>query len=339
MPMVRSAADALAGLPIGQTPATLACAAGPCPTRRMITLHKRRDLTLAAGSAPGRPSYLSAASGLVYVQSRLYVIADDEHHLGVFGADHVAPGTLIELIPGALPKRPKPRKKQKPDFEALVRLPPFGPYPHGALLASGSGSRPNRMRGVILGLGHQGEVRGTPRTIDLSWLLGPLTSVCALNIEGMSVLGDELWLFQRGNKGDSFNAVFRFSLADALERLLSAQPAALDPYTTVPVDLGAVDGVPLSFTDAAALPTGEVVFSAVAEDTDDSYRDGACVGTALGVLSSAGELRWVDTLEERHKVEGIHATLTGRHIDLLLVTDADDIEIPAGLYAASVAAA
>src|SRR5271169_2423622 len=37
----------------------------------------------------------------------------------------------------------------------------------------------------------------------------------------------------------------------------------------------------------AALPDGTMVFTAVAEDTDDNYNDGACAGAAVGIARIA----------------------------------------------------
>lgn len=52
-----------------------------------------RELTLSRAPQAGRALHLSAASGLVCCGEWLYVIADDENHLGVFPlADHAAPG-------------------------------------------------------------------------------------------------------------------------------------------------------------------------------------------------------------------------------------------------------
>ena len=114
----------------------------------MITLTKVRQLDLSAAT-PGRPLYLSAASGLVCLRSFNYVVADDELHLGVFRANSNEPGHLVRLFEGELPAGNADRKKQKADFEALALLPTFGNYPDGALLALGSGSRPNRRLGAL----------------------------------------------------------------------------------------------------------------------------------------------------------------------------------------------
>ena len=54
-------------------------------------------------------------------------------------------------------------------------------------------------------------------------------------------------------------------------------------------DLGQVDGIAFGFTDATALPEGGGwLFSAVAEDTDNAFDDGACSGVAIGVVGADG---------------------------------------------------
>ncbi|MGZ9059094.1 MAG: DUF6929 family protein [Burkholderiaceae bacterium] len=110
----------------------------------------QRELTVARSPGAGRPRHLSAASGLVRVNNYLYVIADDEHHLGIFCSDdHQRAGRLIRLRRGTLPSVKTAHKRRKPDFEALLRLPPLTTYPHGALFAMGSGSKPNRRSAVL----------------------------------------------------------------------------------------------------------------------------------------------------------------------------------------------
>lgn len=300
----------------------------------MITPHDIRDLTVAQASAEGRPAYLSAASGLVCVQSWMYVVADDEHHLGVFQKDSQAPGDLFRLIDGELPSGKKDRKKHKPDFEVLLRLPPLEGCPHGALLAAGSASRENRQRGVIVALERSGARQGSPRKIDLSFIFGSLKGrFDALNIEGALVRGSELLLFQRGNKKNNANAIIRFSLPHFVEALNVAHPTPLEPLSVQTLDLGRINEVPFSFTDAAALPNGDIVFSAVAEDTDDSYNDGKCVGAALGLLDVSGEILWLRPLAHPHKIEGIDVQREDNDLKILMVTDADDIAHPAKLLA------
>lgn len=303
----------------------------------MIALRRRRDLTLAAAPGAGRPLHLSAASGLVCLNSTMYIVADDELHLGVFSTEDDTPGQLVRLFDGVLSDEKIVRKREKPDLEALTLLPAVEGFPHGALFAIGSGSRPNRRRGALLALDQSGAVTDAARGLDLSAILVPLADTFAeVNIEGAVVVEDEMCLFQRGNKQHPDNAIARYYLSAVVDVVTGRSTEMLRPATIDRLDLGHVDGVPLCFTDATALPGGDMVFSAVAEDTDDAFNDGACIGAAIGMVANDGRLRFVHRLDRPYKVEGIHAKLTGDRLDLLAVTDADDPDIAAALYAATI---
>lgn len=297
----------------------------------MIRARKLRTLTLKAPSARGRPLFLSAASSLVVVKSRLYVVADDELHLGVFPARGRAPGHLIRLLKGRLPAGKKKRKRRKPDFEAQVLLPPFPKYPHGALLAIGSGSRPNRRKGVLLPLDASGRVTAAPRKIALAALLSAMEArLGELNIEGAVIAGNRLILLQRGNKGGASNALVSMDLQKFLRAVASGEGVDL-PFRIRRINLGSIEGIPWGFTDAAALPDGSLVFTAVAEDTEDAYQDGPCIGAAVGVLSE-GKVKRFEPLTPLIKPEGVAVDVQNGRLKVLLVTDADDAGVPAGLW-------
>jgi hypothetical protein len=108
------------------------------------------------------------------------------------------------------------------------------------------------------------------------------------------------------------------------------EPSAIDIF-----EFGEIDGIPLTFTDASALPDGSMVFTAVAEDTDDAYNDGQCMGAAIGIIDG-NTLRSLYPLGPAYKIEGVHASLDAAVIRLLLVTDADDAGIPASLFSAEI---
>ncbi len=303
----------------------------------MIRLTKIRELDLLDTGDAEAPRHVSAASGLACAGSSIYVVADDELHLGVFAAAGNAPGRLLRLFDGALPAEKAARKKQKPDLEAITPLPPFGDCLNGALLALGSGSKRNRCRGAVLRLDAHGAIDGAPRIVDVSPLFEELDRhIRALNIEGAVAIGDELRLLQRANKKHPRNAIVRYPLAAILAALTSGGAiGAITPSAIDPVDLGDIDGVPLSFTDGAGLPDGSIVFTAVAEDTEDTYNDGACLGAAIGVAARDGTVRFFERLDECHKIEGVAARVDNNVIRLLLVTDADDPAIPASLFSAT----
>jgi hypothetical protein len=303
----------------------------------MMTLTKIRTLDLADTGDARLPPHLSAASGLVCAGRFIYVVADDELHLGVFDTAGNAPGRLVRLFDGELPADKAARKAQKPDLEAIVALPAFGDFTSGALLALGSGSKRNRRRGALLRLDEFGAIADAPRVVDVSHLFEELDRHCpAVNIEGAVAIGDELRLLQRASKRHPRNAIVRYRLPEILAALAAeGAVGAIAPAAIDAVDLGDIGGVPLSFTDGASLPDGGMVFTAVAEDTEDSYNDGACLGAAIGVAARDGTVTFLEQLDDCHKVEGIAARVDNDVIRLVLVTDADDPAIPAGLYAAT----
>lgn len=314
-------------------------AVAPLPTRRLrwLTLSplaQGQGQGSAQGSAQGnaRPHpHLSAASGLVCAHGRAYVIADDEQHLAVFH-DLASAGELHRLLPADLPV-PKPaRKRLKADLETLLLLPSVGRSRGQALVALGSGSRPNRNTGVVIPLSPGGAPRHAVHSFDLQALYEPLRQALGeINIEGAMLLGGGFALLNRGVAGRSDNALARYPLRALLDLIDgtssgtgSGTASAVPPTSIQRHDLGALDGVPLGFTDAAALPGGGWVFSAAAEDTPSSYADGRCIGSVLGVVAAQGGGVTLHRLASRDKVEGIALRTAGRRIDVCMVTDADD---------------
>ena len=301
----------------------------------MLPVRVVRQLTLAAAPGKGRPPHCSSASGLVRIGRHAYVVADDELHLFRFALSGDAPGEPIRLLPGELPEGMRKRKKRKPDFEILLRLPAFPGFGRGALLALGSGSGPRRCRGVLLPTHFRpGEVaRG--QVIDASAFMAELDRrEPDLNLEGAWLQGEWLCLLQRGNRGAGRNAVLRFRLADIIGALAGERALpALRPQHEREYSLGEVEGVPLGFSDACALPDGDWLFSAIAEDADSSFSDGPCAGAAIGRCDRRGNLRWIRPITPGWKIEGIDAQSTARGVRVLLVTDADDVRVPASLLA------
>jgi hypothetical protein len=248
---------------------------------------------------------------------------------------NTAPGTLLRVFPGELPDKKKPRKKRKPDLEVLLRLPTFASCPHGALLALGSGSTAQRYRAVLVPLGKHGEVSAAPRMLDASALYELLAQQFdELNLEGGWVHGDELRLLQRGNKGNSPNAVIHLDLQPLLASLSAGDPLpAIAPLGIQTMQLGHINNVPLCFSDGCGLLDGRWLFTAVAEDTDSAYEDGVCVGAAVGMVDADNQVQWIKQITPHYKIEGIDARQEADGIHLLMVTDADDVAVPSSLLA------
>ena len=264
---------------------------------------------------------VSAASGCVVYDGRVWVVADDDVSLHSYSRDG-APLAVVPLFPDAMPADEKARKKVKPDLEALTAL------PDGSLLAIGSGSSERRRRAAWVQLGAQG-----PRVseIDCSLLFARLSREFEqLNVEGLVVQGDALVLGQRGNGARRENALVRLELKQALGSLARGYLNADGLRTIERVDLGELDGVPLSLTDLALAGDGSLRFSAAAEDTEDPYVDGVCTGSVVGALDGA-HVRWTTPLSPVVKIEGL-ARLEGER--WVLVADADDPQVKAPLFVA-----
>lgn len=271
----------------------------------------------------------SAASGLVVMGNRFYVIADDALHLGVFKLDDPGFAQQLRLRKGTLPAAAGARKKQKPDFEALAHLPARASLPHGALLAIGSGSKANRQQAVCVPLNAGGDVETTVATLDFAPLYAALALIDC-NIEGAVVCGEQLILLQRGNQRHETSALVSVPLA-AVGAPVSESNSTIAPAASIiPVALPSQEGVPFGFTDGIRLPNGNILFSAVAEATDDSYNDGAFLGAVIGEVTLQGDVLRCEYVSGSHKIEGIALAGDQRHV--YAVTDADDPAVPASLF-------
>lgn len=325
--------------------------------RTPIALQSLGELNLVRATQPGRPAFIAAASGLVRHGDYFFVVADDELQLGIFSAHSRQSGILPAgdtwpLLPGRLPLEAHARKRVKPDFEALVLLPPAPQHTHGALLLLGSGSTPQRNRGLLLTLSAQGLPDRAPLPIDCTGLYTALAREFGIvNIEGAAVQNDRLLLLQRGNSRHGSNAIVQLDLTALLREIAQSQqvmaPAAL--YAAIGnaallhierYNLGAIDGVALGFTDAACLPDQRLLALAVAEDTDDAYTDGATLGSYLCRFDYNNRLEKIIALATPAKTEGIAVWQSGPGIETVLafVTDADDENRPARLLTAPLAA-
>ncbi|MEZ5538833.1 MAG: hypothetical protein R3E63_02500 [Pseudomonadales bacterium] len=179
----------------------------------------------------------------------------------------------------------------------------------------------NSQQAVLLPFDEQTALSNTAIILNLAPLYAAL-SLADCNIEGAVVCCENMVLLQRGNQQQG-SALLIVSLEDFLTS--DAAVFAKKPPQMIPVSLPKINDVPLTFTDGALLSNGNILFSAVAEATNDSYNDGACMGTAIGEITACGELLRCEILQEIHKIEGIAIAQDG----LLAVTDADDPDIAA----------
>jgi hypothetical protein len=290
-----------------------------------LALRELRTLELDAPVCEGGPSHLSAASGVVRRGGFLYVIGDDIPALGVFGVGDPVPGCLQPVFEGE-------RLEGKPDLEALTLLPPFEGAPYGALLGLGSGSAEGRHRGFVWALQADGSTRGEPRTVDLAPLYERLAKeVEHLNVEGACVMGEHLWLLHRGNHRETTNVVAELALDAVMASLHGDLRIDVEELARVrSYDLGTLDDVKLTFSDATPLDGRVLVFTASAEGDGGSIH-----GSVIGTIDLEGDVKRLRTIDRRFKVEGVHAAVDTGVMDLVFVCDQDDPDTPSPLLSAT----
>ena len=124
---------------------------------------------------------------------------------------------------------------------------------------------------------------------------------------------------------DTRSACIRYDLRLIAPWLAGLQASPPAPTGIQPLQMGRINGVPLSLTDGAPLHDGMWMFCAVAENTASSYDDGPCVGSAIGIVRPDGSLHSIYPLQGAPKVEGISVQRTqAGDWQVTLVTDPDD---------------
>jgi hypothetical protein len=256
---------------------------------------------------------VSAASGLVCYKERLYIIADDENELLLLDSHS---SQRLSLLTGELPQTPEARKKAKPDFEALMLI-------GNQLFALPSGSKPNRSKAVMISIpDHQFQVF---YLTSLYSFIAPM--IKDLNLEGATLVGDEIWLFNRGNGAGRANYLIKLDAKTFLKEASLGEVSSQVFKSLTTLSIGESNGYPLGVTDAC-FDDGLVYFVAVAEATDSTYDDGQYLGAVFGILDSSGQVNAQVNLPIEQKPEGMWV----QGSTITIVTDADDRSVSSGLY-------
>lgn len=259
---------------------------------------------------------ISAASGLVYNDNQIHLIADNSTNLYHYNIEK----ELLYKTP--LTKEGKGldniAKAEKPDYESIT-TDGINYY------IFGSGSKPNRINLV--------EVNQLTNEVlsenDLDILYDSMKSFANLadedfNIEGV-IYDNELWyFFNRGNGPKAANGIFVVKGENILNDF---------QITYTPIKLPKIQKVQSSFTDAVKV--GEkLYFLAAAEDGQSTYADGEIKGTLLGRIDLKKlKVEKTKVISETHKFEGI--TLYEQNnasTTFLLCEDPDNEDATTGIY-------
>jgi hypothetical protein len=296
-----------------------------------------------ADAALDRPAFVRAGSGLATIGGRLAIIQDDAHFLAVvdIGRHHV---DAIALPAGYGGGRQfddlRGNRHWKLDLEACASLIDEG---RELLVAFGSGSSPAREH--ILLVAWPAEHACDVRLLHAPEFYAALRADAGfagseLNIEGAALLsGDSLRLWQRGNGAACQGCGPVNAACDISWRMLRAHlndPASPPPtpQNVTQYDLGRLDGVPLSFTDAAVRGHA-IFFTATAEASPNTVEDGPVAGSVLGQIDAGGNATWT-VLCDPHggrlngKVEGLCFDAEDANRAWILI-DRDDPLAPAEL--------
>jgi hypothetical protein len=325
----------------------------------------------------------------------LLVVGDDQAAIGSFqlpwstvqralrtggtNGDALAPGRAWRIISEEMPLEDGARAEAKPDFEALtlvrtgnlqsirdakLRAELVRRFSHGVVMVVGSGGMSwggnRRSAGVVYSRDENGQITGLPSRISFEglheYLQKSVVTVGELNIEGITVYGDQLVLAQRGNSvgkngRPAPNMLIRLSLGEVLRSLytdlkigqleLLAKPVTYDlGYATISEGRKRHQAK-IDFTDIDAVhgdPAQRLVFTGAAEAVDGPFK-GQIAGSIVGVINARGELVAIYRLEDPTiKLEGIDARFneTTGTIDLVLVSDPDNPKMAAPLHVARI---
>ncbi|MEP0873990.1 hypothetical protein NDA01_30255 [Trichocoleus desertorum AS-A10] len=305
------------------------------------TIQRRIPLFYSQGADPvsDRPAHIRAGSSLSWLGDKLALVQDDANFLVLIDPESLSV-EAITLAAGEAGARQfddlRGNKRFKLDLEACTTV----PTPKGELLlAFGSGSTAQREQ--ILRV--QASNPSNPKLIQASALYVQLRactpfSGSELNIEGAMFQEGQLRLFNRGNGKPNNNLLPVNAMVDLdwdsflayLDNPEHHQPPALQNICQY--DLGNLQGLNLSFTDAIVTQTG-IIFSAAAEDSPDVTSDGRVTGSVLGILDTNPrwiELRTPDGSLFTGKVEGVCAFRHGKN-RLWMMIDIDDPTLPCEL--------
>lgn len=281
------------------------------------------------GVGAHRQSHVRAASAIVRFSDAWLVAQDDSNFAALWDARGLRPLRLFPDTHGDTYANELGNKQHKPDLECGTSMLLEG-RPVAALF--GSGSTPARRRAVL--------VEGTPasprvRLVALDALYESAERLLGLspgelNLEGACTVAGAVRFFQRGNAGpQGLNATFDLPLTTLARALAGDRVTPADLANARRYELGLLAGAPLGFSAAQALPDGRVLFAATAEASPNTYDDGACTGSVIGLLAADGALaplmRLPPDAPAGAKIEGLAVEETlAPGWRLLAVTDADD---------------
>jgi hypothetical protein len=223
---------------------------------------------------------IPSASGIEFLDGKYWLIGDNSPWLfevneafavakkyPIFSMDYSENGTIP--------------KSKKHDFEAMTALNWEG---DSALFIFGSGSKANRFQGVLVKINSALHPTMETQKFDLTDFYSKILEKAKLkegelNIEAAAVLGDHLFLFNRGK-----NKLISLKVKHFIDYLSGTRETIKIKVKTI--DLPEIDGIRAGFSGATADEKFQrIVFTASVENTADWVADGEVLGSFIGVLN------------------------------------------------------
>lgn len=254
---------------------------------------------------------IGSASGLVYHQDKLYIISDNS----TFLYEYNLMDKRLDKI--ALVENPQDNiiKKDKPDFESITLK-----GNNLVLLASGSTDKRNKLFKYNI---NSKKIKEKSFEEFYRKLKSELEiKEDELNIEGLILNDKKIFLFQRGNGGNSKNGIIYAD--DELDN---------PKFKFIPFELPNIKNVETTFTDAI-LVEDKIYFLAAAEDTSSTYDDGEVLGSIVGSIDfKTMKLESTLQISDKHKFEGLTVyKKTATQLELLLCEDTDTEVLVTDIY-------
>jgi hypothetical protein len=265
---------------------------------------------------------IGAASGLVYNDGNLWLIADNSHILYEYNIEKQSLEKTALVNKEYLGPQENIPKKDKPDYEAIT-IKEDSIY----LVGSGSGENRNLIGHVDL------KTKKLYPHIDATDLYLAMQGFAEItpedfNIEAAVNDGTTWYLLNRGNGPKKQNGIFTLN---------GTMNNTSFQIVYNPIKLPKINGVQATFTDAC-LADGKLYFVAAAENTTSTYADGAVAGTLLGRMNlDKMKVEKTVVISEKNKFEGITVFKeTDKEIDFLLCEDTDSNITESAIYKLSI---
>ena len=224
---------------------------------------------------------IPSASGIEAVGEYLFIIGDDSNILFILKNDEICFKIQLYEVKSPIQDN-RIKKKEKKDLESITKINFKG---EDYILIAGSGSKEKREDAYL--------VKAIPPFESTNYPLHDFYSTLKtnqdivgdrkLNIEGLAVLNDLVFFFQRGNIS-GINVVISMKCASFLS-YITQESLDFPDYEIQNFKLPNINNILSGFSGASGIEgTTSILFTASVENTSDEIDDGANLGSFIGLM-------------------------------------------------------